>query len=240
MVAGSDGKITAARQIGMENGRPMAELTMADGTKKIVPYDPLVFDLKGTGVKTGSRKVLFDLYGHGRADKTQWMNDLDDGVGVLVFNVKGDGKSGRNGAEVFGDRTDLEGLGRPSGYANGFEALRGLAKKAVDDGVLAKEAVADEILDEKDLAALEKAYGLKMKVGGLNKEAISLKKAGVSAIALSKAAPQRANDFDGQQNDLMMQPGAVFLRSDGTTGTYMNVWLSAKEGNLGLKSVKHL
>lgn len=238
MVAGSNGAIVSAKQVAVLNGRPIAELTMADGTKKLVPYDPLVFDLKGRGIKTGTRKVLFDLFGSGKRDKTQWMNDVDDGVGILVFNVKGDGKSGKNGAEVFGDRTDLEGLGRPSGYANGFAALRGLAEKAVAEGVLTRHAVEDDILDAADLAALEKAYGLKMKVGGLNKEAISLAKAGVSSIALSKAVPQRANDFDGQQNDLMMQQGAVFLRTDGTIGTYMNVWLSAKEGNLGLKTVK--
>jgi hypothetical protein len=238
MVDGSKGTIVSAKDVTGKDGMPMAEVTYADGTKKTVPYDPLVFDLKGTGIKTSPRKVLFDLYGHGTEEKTQWMNDLEDGVGVLVFDPKGTGKSGKNGGELFGDRTDLAGIGRPTGFANGFEALRGLVVKAINEKVLPKEVLDTEILDAKALLALEKAYGLKMKVGGMNKEPITLAKAGVAAIALSRAPVQRAVDFDGSDNDLLLQPGAAFLRTDGTAGTYMNVWLSAKRGNLGLKTAK--
>ena len=218
----------------------MAEFTYADGRKEVVPFDPLVFDLKGKGIKTTTGKVLFDLYGYGKADKTQWMNDLDDGTGILVFDAKRSGQSGKDGSEVFGDRTDLWGVGQPSGLANGFEALRALVEKAVAEGVLRQEVLDRGLLDSDALASLEKAYGLRMKVGGFNREPVSLSAAGVSAIALSQAPTQRANDFDGQSNDLLVQPGAVFLRNDGTTGTYMNVWLKAKIGNLGLKTVTHL
>lgn len=241
-VAGSHGRIVSARDVsdyhGDTVGRGLAEVTYADGTKAVVPFDPLVFDLKGRGVKTASRKVLFDLYGYGNQEKTQWMNDMEDGVGVLVFNANRTGASGKTGAEVFGDRTDLEGIGRPSGFNNGFEALHALVDKAVREDVIPKASADRRWLDAADLEALEKAYGLKMKVGGMNKPPVTLAKAGVAAIALSYEPALRTNDFDGQDNDLVVQPGAVFLRTDGTSGTYMNIWLKAKRGNLGLKTAK--
>ncbi|MCR4294701.1 MAG: hypothetical protein NUW21_04155, partial [Elusimicrobia bacterium] len=227
----------SARDVSAKDGRPMMELVYDNGRKEVVPYDPLVFDLKGGGIKTTAGRVLFDLYGYGQADKTQWMNDLDEGTGILVFDTDGRGGSGANGSEVFGDRTVLAGVGQPSGFANGFEALRALVKKAVAEGVLGREVLDRELLDAAALAKLGKAYGLGMKVGGFNRPAVSLAEAGVEAIALSRAPTQRAADFDGQANDLLLQPGAVFLRRDGTTGSYMNVWLKAKRGNLGLKKV---
>ncbi|MBI5245751.1 MAG: hypothetical protein HY923_01110 [Elusimicrobia bacterium] len=242
MVKNSNGAILNARDVtpGDGLGQAFVEITYANGNKEVVPYDPLVFDLKGTGIKTSVKKVLFDLFGFGKSDKTQWMNDLEEGTGVLVFDAKGTGKAGKNGSEVFGDRTSLAGVGKPDGYADGFEALRALAEKAVKEGVIGREALATRVLDAKALKAMEKAYGLKMKVGGMNREPISLEAAGIEAIALSREATQRAIDFDGQSNDLVVQPGAVFLRKDGTTGSYMNVWLSAKIGSLGLKTGKHM
>ncbi|MDD5301666.1 MAG: hypothetical protein PHS14_01045 [Elusimicrobia bacterium] len=225
----------AVRDVTVNGGPAMAEFVYAGGKKEVVPYDPLVFDLKDKGIKTTTKKVLFDLYGYGKAEKIQWMNDLDEGTGILVFDSNGSGRSGKTGSEVFGDRTDLTGVGQPGGFANGFEALHGLARKAVAEGVLHQEVLDRAILDSDALAALEKAYGLRMKVGGFNHEAVSLAEAGVKAIALSQAPAQRVADFDDQANDLLVQPGAVFLRRDGTTGTYMNVWLKAKLGNLGLK-----
>lgn len=223
-----------------KDGRPMAELTYADGRKEIVPYDPLVFDLKGTGVKTTPKKVLFDLYGYGKGDKTQWMNDLEEGTGILVFDADGKGGSGKNGGEVFGDRTDLTGVGQPTGFANGFAALNALAIKAVDAGVLKRDVLDQRVLDAEALTSLEKTYGLKIKTGGFNGKTVSLASAGIKAIALSQEPAERARDFDGQSNDLLVQPGAIFLRTDGTTGTYMNIWLKAKIGNLGLMTVDHL
>lgn len=227
----------AVRDVTANGGPAMAELVYASGKKEVVPYDPLVFDLKDKGIKTTTKKVLFDLYGYGKAEKTQWMNDLDEGAGILVFDSNGSGRSGKNGSEVFGDRTDLTGVGQPSGLANGFEALHALVQKAVAEGVLRQEVRDRGMLDAGALAALEKAYGLRMKVGGFNHAAVSLAEAGVKAIALSQAPTRRVANFDDQSNDLLVQPGAVFLRRDGTTGTYMNVWLKAKIGNLGLKTV---
>jgi len=229
------------RDVSVDKGGPrMAELTYADGRKEVVPYDPLVFDLKGTGIKTSPKKVLFDLYGYGKNDKAQWMNDLDENAGILVFDADGSGDSGKNGGEVFGDRTDLAGVGRPTGFVDGFQALRALVLKAVDAGVLGRDVLDHGILDASALAALEKAYGLKMKPGGFNRKAVSLASLGIKSIALSLEPTQRAPDFDGQGNDLVVQPGAVFLRADGTTGSYMNVWLKAQLGNLGLTTVARL
>lgn len=242
VVKNSKGTILNARDVtpGDGSGQALMEITYANGNKEVVPYDPLVFDLKGTGIKTSVKKVLFDLFSFGKSDKTQWMNDLEEGTGVLVFDAKGTGKSGKNGSEVFGDRTSLTGVGKPDGYADGFEALRALAEKAIKEGVIGREALSTRVLDAKALKAMEKAYGLKMKVGGMNREPISLEAAGIEAISLSNQPTQRAVDFDGQRNDLVVQPGAVFLRKDGTTGSYMNVWLSAKIGSLGLKTTKHM
>jgi hypothetical protein len=215
-------------------GLPVAMVTYADGHTEAVYYDPLVFDLIGRGVKTSPRKVLFDLFGYGRADKMQGMNDIEEGTGVLVFDATGRGGSGKDGRELLGDRTSLSG-GLPEGFANGFAALKGLAAKAARDGVLSRETADGGVLDQKALEALETAYGLKMRIGGLHGRTISLAAAGVKAIALSDRPASRVGDFDGRGNALMVQPGAVFLRADGSVGSYMNIWLTAKIGDLGLK-----
>lgn len=209
------------------------EIQYADGHKEVRRIDPLVFDLDGRGVKTDHRKVLFDLMGLG-ANKIQWMNDMDAGTGILVFDSDGAGKSGKSGRDLFGDGTDLQGRGLPSGYVNGFEALRAFVQKAVDNGVLPADVLSRGILDADCLARLEQAYGLRMKIGGFNQKPVSLAAAGVLGISLSQAPPKRIEDFDGQSNLLLAQPGAVFLRRDGTTGNYMNVFLAAKQGNPGL------
>ena len=223
-----------AQDVTKDDGPEMAKLTYAGGRTETVPYDPLVFDLKGGGVKTDARKVLFDLYGYGKADKLQWMNDVDDGTGILVFDATGSGRSGKNGSEVFGDRTDLTGVGRPDGFANGFEALRALVQKAAAEKILTQEVADGGVLDAGALAALDKAYGLRLKVGGFNHATVSLAEAGVEAIALSSAKTRSIANFDGRANSLVVQPGAVFKRRDGTTGYYMNIWLQAKDGNPGL------
>lgn len=219
-----------------KDGRPMATLTYADGHHQTVAYDPLAFDLRGHGVKTSARKVLFDLYGYGRTDKIQGMNDIDEDTGVLVFDASRTGKAGKDGREVLGDRTSLEG-GLPDGFKDGFAALRGLVEKGVRERVLGADVAETGVLDEKALRALEKAYGLKMRVGGMHGRTVSLAEAGVRGISLSRRPTQMIDDFDGRGNGLMVQPGAVFLRADGTTGSYMNIWLAAKAGELGLERV---
>jgi hypothetical protein len=225
---------TSAKGYLTAEGVPVAKLTYADGHQEVAYYDPLVFDLIGRGVKTSSRKVLFDLFGFGRTDKMQGMTDIEEGTGVLVFDANHSGRSGKDGREVLGDRTSLYG-GLPDGFADGFSALKGLVAKGIREHVL-KAAVADTgVLDEESLKALENAYGLKMRVGGLHGRTLTLAEAGVRGIALSKNQTKRLEDFDGRGNALMVQPGAVFLRADGSVGNYMNIWLTAKLGEIGLK-----
>jgi hypothetical protein len=225
---------TAAQGYLTAEGMPVAKLTFADGHQEVAYYDPLVFDLIGRGVKTSSRKVLFDLYGYGREDKMQGMNDIEEGTGVLVFDATHSGRAGKDGREVLGDRTSLYG-GIPDGFADGFSALKGLVDKGVREHVLKADVVDSGVLDEAALKALEKAYGLKMRVGGLHGRTMTLAEAGIRGIALSNRPTKRLEDFDGRGNALMVQPGAVFLRADGSVGNYMNIWLTAKLGELGLK-----
>jgi hypothetical protein len=227
--AKGEGFLTAA-------GMPMATLTFADGHQETVAYDPLVFDLRGHGVKTSAKKVLFDLYGYGKTDKIQGMNDIDENTGVLVFDASGSGRSGKDGREVLGDRTSLNG-GLPDGFADGFAALKGLVDKGIRERVLSADVAETGVLEADSLRALEKAYGLKMRVGGMHGRTISLAEAGVRGIALSQKPAEMINDFDGRHNGLKVQPGAVFLRADGTVGSYMNIWLAAKVGELGLERV---
>lgn len=215
------------------DGMPMAKLTYKDGRSEVVPYDPLVFDLHGRGPQTSSRRVLFDLAAAGRADRIQWVDDVDNGTGILVFDPAKSGRPGKNGAEVFGDRTELGGLGSLERFVDGFAALRGLVERAESEGVLPRGAAAGGILNAKALSALEKAYGLRMKVGGFYGRALPLAKAGVAAVALSSRPRERIRDFDGQGNDIVLQPGAQFLRADGTTGQYANLFLGAAKGSSG-------
>lgn len=203
---------------------------------------PLVFDLPGRGVQTSERTTLFDVEGDGNPDQTQWVNDVAPGMGVLVFDGDGDGRSGENGRELFGDRTSL-GDGRR--FADGFQALRAFVELAVRDGVIGREALDRGRLDASALAELEKARGLKMKVGGFNAKPVSLARAGVAEIRLSSAPVERAAGFDGWDNDLSLQAGAVFRREDGSSGDYMDVWLATRRehqirGELGTTTDAYL
>ena len=71
--------------------------------------------------------------------------------------VKSQSVSCPSGKQLLGNATDLDGDGRPDGYANGFEALKALATK-----YLGKQSVADGKLDQNELAALEQKAGLSM------------------------------------------------------------------------------
>src|SRR5262249_28555022 len=150
--------------------------------------------------------------GTAKPDRTQWINDFGEDLGLLAFDADKNGKSGENGRELFGDRVDL---GDGKKYEDGFAALRGFVERAVREKALPPESLQRGRLDASDIAALERGYGFKIKVGGFNAPAISLSKAGVTDLALSAAPVERAVGFDARGNDLSMQPGAVFKRADG-------------------------
>jgi hypothetical protein len=103
-----------------------------------------------------------------------------------------------------------------------------LVEKAVREEVLRPSILAQGRLDAAALVSLEKAYGLKMKTGGLNHPPVALSKAGASAIWLSSAMVERRTDFDGDGNDISRQDGAVFTRGDGSVGAYADIWFSHK------------
>lgn len=206
--------------------RNVYDVTYNDGSRDTVTASPLVFDLSGSGVRTSVKRILFDIIGKGRRDHLNLINDIEDGMGVLAFDPDGDGRSGENGLELFGSASDINGDGRADGHSDGFAALEALVRRAVHEGVLPRETLSRDRLLAFDLAALGARYGLKMKLGGLNRPAVTLNQAGVVEIKLSRKEVFKVKDFDGQGNDVSRKPGAEFTRPDGTTGAYEDVWFA--------------
>jgi len=197
----------------------------ADGTRSTYQNSPLVFDLDGDDRTTRNRVVAYDIDGDGAMDA---LGDISAQDGILVLDTDKDGIAGEDARELFGDGTDLDGDGRPDGWANGFEALRALVRKAVRDGKLPRESLEDEDLDSAEFERL----GLRMRIGGLSGKTVTLDEAGVRSIRLSAGKVRRTRDFDGRGNDVMRQDGASFLRADGSRGRYEDVWLSKNPGLL--------
>ncbi|MBI3550605.1 MAG: hypothetical protein HY078_16325 [Elusimicrobia bacterium] len=192
---------------------------------KCVKLTPLVFDLKGDGVRASERWVNYDLRGNGRPQK---IHDLADGMGLLVFDADKDGVAGSSGLELFGDRTALRGGSRPDGYKDGFEALDALVAMAEADGAVAAGTRASGDLGPSALRALESRYGLGMRVGGVKGATVSLEAAGIAAIRLSRAASGAAAPLNAI-DDVVRRDGAVFVRADGTIGSYEDVLLQVWE-----------
>ena len=195
------------------------DVTMECSTKDYATASPLSFDLEGDGVKTSDELIRYDIDGDGKLDT---INDSADAI--LVFDADGDGISGEDGSECFGDNTDLDGDGKADGYKDGFEALKALAdQEGLVDGVY------DTTLDEEDLKVLEEKYGLQIKTDGYNSEASSLFDAGITEINLSTTDETTLHkNFDGKQNDLMTQEGATFV-VNGEEREYADIWHAKKD-----------
>ena len=191
-------------------------------TVPTVTYDlatPLSFDLNGDGVKTSDELIRYDIDGDGEMDT---INDSADAV--LVFDADGDGISGEDGSECFGDNTDLDGDGVADGYKDGFEALKALANK---EGLV--NGIDDNTLDENDLKILEEKYGLQIKTDGYNSEGKSLFDAGITEINLSTTDETTLHkNYDGKSNDLMTQEGATFV-VNGEEREYADIWHAKKD-----------
>ena len=184
--------------------------------KKKKKKSPLAFDLNRNGIQTKTQKVNFDMDGSGKLSR---VNDINDGI--LSIDLNRNGNSGDNGKELLGDYTDLSALGITQKFTDGFEALKALA-----DHAKAKDLInQDNTLDSSELATMEQAYGLKMKLDGLNIKAVSLSQAGVTSINLSDGAKQHITNFDGRDNDTRKQEGATFTTRDGATSVYEDVFL---------------
>ncbi|MBI3548245.1 MAG: hypothetical protein HY078_04240 [Elusimicrobia bacterium] len=185
-----------------------------------VACSPLVFDLKGRGIRTTAGQVAYDLAGDGRPYR---LHDVAADLGVLAFDADRDGVSGRDGRELFGDRTSLRG-GRSEGFKDGFEALEAFVRRAEQEGVLSPGTAAKARLGKEELAALGRAYGLGLRVGGIQGATITLEAAGVREIRLSGATSVRTENFDGRGDLVARREGAVFVRDDGSTGGYEDVF----------------
>ena len=195
------------------------DVTMECSTKDYATASPLSFDLEGDGVKTSDELIRYDIDGDGDLDT---INDSADAI--LVFDADGDGISGEDGSECFGDNTDLDGDGKADGYKDGFEALKALAdQEGLVDGVY------DTTLDEEDLKVLEEKYGLQIKTDGYNSEGSSLFEAGITEINLATTDETTLHkNFDGKQNDLMTQEGATFV-VNGEEREYADIWHAKKD-----------
>lgn len=189
--------------------------------KSAIPTDPLVFDLDGSGITAGDSHVDYDINGDGRVERVR---DIAPGNGLLAFDADQDGVPGESGLELLGDISDIDGDGKSDFPGDGFTALDFLIRRSVREGVLAPKALADRKLDSGELKSLESAYGLSMKIGGFNRPAVPLRKAGVSAIYLSAAKTRHLKESDRRGSSLTYRPGATFTRTNGSTGAYSNLW----------------
>ena len=198
------------------------DLSDCEYTSCCMSYDtqsPLSFDLNGDGVKTSDELIRYDIDGDGEMDT---INDSADAV--LVFDADGDGISGEDGSECFGNNTDLDGDGVADGYKDGFEALKALANK---EGLV--NGIDDNTLDENDLKILEEKYGLQIKTDGYNSEGSSLFEAGITEINLATTDETTLHkNFDGKQNDIMTQEGATFV-VNGEEREYADIWHAKKD-----------
>lgn len=212
---------TATRLANSESGRPLYKVDTGEGAAYQAVGSPLTFDLDGNGVRTGKKKVLYDINGDGRLDV---LDDISQGDALLVFDADGDGVSGEDGRELLGDNTDLDGDGKKDGYRDGFEALLALARKAVREGILPRSALEDLTLQDSEILLLEEACGLRMKMGGLRGDALTLYGAGVESIVLSDKRSRREKDFDGRGNDVSRREGARFKKRGGSESSYEDIW----------------
>ncbi|MBI5883754.1 MAG: hypothetical protein HZB91_11695 [Elusimicrobia bacterium] len=226
---------TRHTQIAYDQSKPLGERNQMEaedpvtGKRRTYTRSPLVFDLKGRGVRSSDRIVRFNLAGEGNLER---IYDIASDAGVLVFDADGNGVAGESGRELFGDISDLDGDRKPDGYYEGFEALTAMVVRARRQGVLPAVAADPARLGPEDLASLGKAYSLGMRVGGLLKKTVTLEEAGVSEIFLSASPSVWSENFDGQGNDVVRRDGARFIRPDGSAGAYEDVFFRFEKPQL--------
>jgi hypothetical protein len=179
-------------------GKPEYEATQV--------HSPLVFDLNGDGVNTTKPNRNFDIDADGKQDQISSVGKDD---GTLVFDKDGDGQLGKDGSELFGNHTDLDGDGKADGFANGFEALKGFADKK-----LGQQATSDGKLDASEIAQLDKG-GLKMNVDG---KLQSLGQLGIDNIDLGYA---NSDKKDAHGNEFRQQGS---FNRNGQQNSVVDVW----------------
>ena len=200
------------------------DVTAPDGRVSIL-NTPLALDLKGRGIRTVPGSVTYDIAGTGMREQ---IAALPADIGVLAFDAGHTGVPGQDGRGLFGNNTDLDGKGRPGGYTDGFEALAAFVARAERAGKIPAGTAAAGRLDSAALAALERAYGLRLLLGGVKGRAVTLREAGVGALLLSTASSRRTQNFDGRGDALSTRAGAVFERVGGGNGRYVDIWFATQ------------
>lgn len=156
------------------------------------PYSPLMMDLNGDGIKAAAGNKAFDIDADGQADQISKMGNDDV---MLVADMDGDGVSGKDASEAFGEYTTAK-AGDKKGqknYNNGFEALKAFAQAK-----LGSAAVADGKLDATELATLENQFGLRVSDNNGNQTKLSDK--GITEVSLAFAAGEETVDSRGNNH----------------------------------------
>jgi hypothetical protein len=186
-----------------------------------VSASPLVLDLNGDGVQTLGigQGVQFDLMNTGTAQSVGWVDRHD---GLLVMDLNHDGRI-NTGAELLGTSTRL---------ADGTLARDGWQALAQYD------ANADGQINAQDAAFADLKVWVDADTDGVTDsgELKSLADVGVQSIGLHHDGSQT------QQNGNLLDGLATVQRTDGTTTTMTDAWLStalATQPVLNLDAVAH-
>jgi hypothetical protein len=186
-----------------------------------VSASPLVLDLNGDGVQTLGigQGVQFDLMNTGTAQNVGWVDRHD---GLLVMDLNHDGRI-NTGAELLGTSTRL---------ADGSLARDGWQALAQYD------ANADGQINAQDAAFADLKVWVDANTDGVTDsgELKSLADVGVQSIGLHHDGSQT------QQNGNVLDGLATVQRTDGTTTTMTDAWLStalATQPVLNLDAVAH-
>gem|GEM_PF-6340821 len=168
-----------------------------------LPRDPLTLDLDGDGLETLSTaaNVLFDQNADGVRTGTGWVAPDD---GLLVRDINGNGIID-DGTELFGNSTSLN---NGTIASDGFSALSDL--DANEDGLVdSSDAVFSELRVWRDLNGDGISQG---------NELFTLAEVGITGL---NTVPMMTDHID-LGNGNAIEAGAMFIRSDGTTGMMMD------------------
>ena len=167
--------------------------------------DPLALDLDGDGIETrgADGTVLFDHNGDGMRTGTGWVRSDD---GLLVLDRNGNGTID-TGAELFGaDTVKTDG----TQASDGFDALSDL------------DSNNDKVFDAEDTRFADVRIWRDLNQDGISQsnELSTLAAANIRSIDLTPTAQSDLGNGNTQT------ASATFTRSDGTTGTAVNLNLA--------------
>ncbi|WCM25838.1 cadherin domain-containing protein [Sphingomonas sp. QA11] len=184
-----------------------------DPSKAYSIAPPVILDFDGDGaglMSLASSNVRFDMDGDGAAERTGW---IEAGDAFLALDRNGDGKISDIAeisfvGDLAGAKTDLEGL------------------KAFDSN-------GDGLLSALDARFAEFKLWFDTNSNGVSDagEIRSLAEAGLASLSLSSTAPTRAS---GDEN--IIYGVGNFTRSNGQTGTLLDVGLAYVRGDGGFGS----